>query len=195
MRRLPAFRPDELSPEQRSLYDQLLAGPRASASDSFPLVDTEGGLQGPLNAWLLNARLGDGFDAVGAAIRFGLTLKPRVRELVIFAVAYHYRCDFELYAHRRIGAAAGLSTDEIDQLARGEHPRLDSEHERTALATATSLLASGDLDDVDYARAITAFGEGGLFEILSLVGWYTLLALQLNVFRVPPANDGVQGIG
>jgi 4-carboxymuconolactone decarboxylase len=194
VRRIPAFTPDELDPQQRRLYDRILGGPRAGASDAFPLVDTGGGLQGPLNAWLLNTELGGAFDVVGAAIRFGLTLSPRPRELVIFAVAHHYRCPFELYAHRRIGAAAGLSQDEIEQLSRGETPPLESDADRTALATAKSLLAGGDLSDDEYARAVAAFGEGGLFEILSLVGWYTLLALQLNVFRVPPADEA-QGIG
>lgn len=188
MRRIPAFGPDDLDPERRALYDRILAGPR-SGSPAFPLVDDRGGLQGPLNAWLLNTELGAAFDVVGAAIRFGLTLPPRARELVIFAVAHYYRCPFELYAHRRIGAAAGLSEQEIEQLARGEKPALESEPERVALETAKSLLATGDLADDEYARAVASFGEDGLFEILSLVGWYTLLALQLNVFRVPPAGE------
>ena len=194
MRRLTPFHPGALRPEQQLLYERILAGPRASATDSFPLVDDDGGLQGPLNAWLLNTELGAAFDAVGAAVRFGLTFPPRARELVILAVAHHYRCPFELYAHRRIAAAAGLSADEIELIARGEEPPLGSELDRAALATAKRLLATGDLEDDEYARAVAAFGEDGLFELLSLVGWYGLLALQLNAFRVPPADDD-QGMG
>jgi AhpD family alkylhydroperoxidase len=194
VRRLPAFSPAALGSEQRDLYERILAGPRASATDSFPLVDDEGRLQGPLNAWLLNPELGAAFDAVGAAVRFGLTLPPRPRELAILAVAHHYRCPFELYAHRRIAGAAGLSADEIERVARGDEPPLESELDRAALATARRLLAAGDLDDDEYDRAVTALGEDGLFELSSLVGWYGLLALQLNVFRVPPADDA-QGIG
>jgi AhpD family alkylhydroperoxidase len=194
VRRLPLFSPAELTPERRRLYDRILAGPRASATDSFPLVDADGGLQGPLNAWLLNTELGAAFDAVGAAVRFGLTLPPRARELVILAVAHHYRCPFELYAHRRIAAAAGLSSAEVEAVARGDEPPLEAELDRAALATAKRLLVGGDLDDDEYARALAAFGEEGLFELMSLVGWYALLAFQLNVFRVPPADDA-QGIG
>jgi len=147
-----------------------------------------------LNAWLLNTELGAAFDAVGAAVRFGLTLPPRPRELVILAVAHHYECPFELYAHRRIADAVGLSADEIERVASGDEPPLESELDRVALATAKRLLVEGDLDDDEYARAVAALGEGGLFELLSLVGWYGLLALQLNVFRVPPAEEA-QGIG
>ena len=47
------------------------------------------------------------------------------------------------------------------------------------------LAADGDLDDSAYDAAVDALGEDGLFELLTLVGYYGALALQLRVFRVP----------
>ena len=47
----------------------------------------------------------------------------------------------------------------------------------------------GDLDDAEYREAVDHLGTAGLFELLTLVGYYATLALQLRVFRVP-APDG-----
>ena len=44
--------------------------------------------------------------------------------------------------------------------------------------------ADGDLDDGAYAEAVEQLGAAGLFELLTLVGYYATLALQLRVFRV-----------
>ncbi len=53
------------------------------------------------------------------------------------------------------------------------------------MARTTHLLATeGDLDDTAYADALAVLGEPGLFELLTLVGYYATLALQLRVLRV-----------
>ena len=52
-----------------------------------------------------------------------------------------------------------------------------------------ALVARGDLDDAEYREAVDHLGPAGLFELLTLVGYYATLALQLRVFRVP-APDG-----
>ena len=49
--------------------------------------------------------------------------------------------------------------------------------------TAAALAARGDLDDAEYREA-GQLGADGLFELLTLVGYYATLALQLRVFRV-----------
>ena len=48
---------------------------------------------------------------------------------------------------------------------------------------------AGDLDDAEYAEAVGHLGPSGLFELLTLVGYYATLALQLRVFRVPAPED------
>ena len=55
--------------------------------------------------------------------------------------------------------------------------------------TVAALLTRGDLDDAEYREAVGHLGTTGLFELLTLVGYYAMLALQLRVFRVP-APDG-----
>jgi 4-carboxymuconolactone decarboxylase len=62
--------------------------------------------------------------------------------------------------------------------------------EAVVARTAGALVARGDLDDAEYLEAVEVVGTAGLFELLTLVGYYATLALQLRVFRVP-APDGI----
>jgi 4-carboxymuconolactone decarboxylase len=55
--------------------------------------------------------------------------------------------------------------------------------------TAAALAARGDLDDAEYREAAGQLGADGLFELLTLVGYYATLALQLRVFRVPAPEE------
>jgi 4-carboxymuconolactone decarboxylase len=70
----------------------------------------------------------------------------------------------------------------------GRHTAL-AVRESVVARTAAALLERGDLDDAEYREAVGQVGTEGLFELLTLVGYYATLALQLRVFRVP-APDG-----
>jgi len=52
------------------------------------------------------------------------------------------------------------------------------------IRTVRSLLASGDVGDEDFTALADHVGAAGVFELTTLVGYYTTLALQLKVFRV-----------
>ena len=57
--------------------------------------------------------------------------------------------------------------------------------EAVVARTTAALAARGDLDDAEYLAAAAELGPDGLFELLTLVGYYATLALQLRVFRIP----------
>jgi alkylhydroperoxidase family enzyme len=57
--------------------------------------------------------------------------------------------------------------------------------ETVVARTTVALLTRGDLTDAEYRTATDHLGPDGLFELLTLVGYYATLALQLRVFRVP----------
>ncbi|MBO0806243.1 MAG: carboxymuconolactone decarboxylase family protein [Nocardiopsaceae bacterium] len=181
--------PDEMTDEQRSFYQLFATGRRAQPGSPFSLVDEAGRLQGPPAAWVLTPRVGRALEQVGGAMRYELSLSARAREIAILLVAHHHRSPFELYAHTRAGAAAGLSEEDLGALADGRPPAFTAEEERAAYAVTTRILAAGALDDAEYARAVGVLGAGGLFELVTLVGWYSLVAVQLAVFGLlPPAG-------
>lgn len=189
-KRLPPLDPIAFDDAQRQLYENYASGQRAQGSAGFRLVTDDGALIGPPAAWMLSPQLGLGLERAGYALRFGLSLSARLREIVILLVAAAEDSDFERFAHRQAARAAGLADSEIAALESGGafNPRDDAEH---AVVVLTGLLLrTGTLDDAQWSAARDALGHQGVFEVVTLVGWYRLMALQLRVFALePPAEQ------
>jgi 4-carboxymuconolactone decarboxylase len=210
--RIPKLEPSSLDAEQRALYDAIAGGRRAQGPQRFRLTDADGCLEGPFNAFLLQPRLGSALQALGAAVRYETGLDDRCREIAILAVAAHWRSAFEWYAHAAVARAAGLTDADLAavraldttsepcvtqdpvatcelgaELAGGPGPLAG--REAVIARTAAALAARGDLDDAEYREATAELGLDGLFELLTLVGYYATLALQLRVFRVQAPGE------
>jgi 4-carboxymuconolactone decarboxylase len=183
MSRVVKFEPSSLDPEQRALYDAIAGGRRAQGPQVFNLVDEDGRLEGPFNAFLLQPKVGSALQALGASVRYDTGLADRSREIAILVVAAHWQSEFEQQAHEAIGRSVGLGDSELAALR--EH-RYDgfAGAEAVVAGTVDALVVRGDLTDDEYATAIVAVGETGLFELLTLVGYYATLALQLRVLRI-----------
>jgi 4-carboxymuconolactone decarboxylase len=106
-------------------------------------------------------------------------------ELSILQVAHHAESAFQVAAHERIAYDAGFTHDQLAALRDGRQPELGDPAERTVWRTVDRLVTTGDLDDVAYAEAVSTLGEAATVELVTVVGYYLLLALQLRVFRVP----------
>jgi 4-carboxymuconolactone decarboxylase len=180
--RLPALRPDDLDAEQRDVYDAIVGGPRPS--NVFSFMDAEGRLLGPFNAMLYSPAVGDPLQDLGAALRFRTSFTKREREIATLAVAARLRSDYEWYAHERIGRRAGLTEDELTALRTGADPVLADARERVVHEAARALAADGDLSAPVFAEAVATLGRPAVVELVTLVGYYSALALQLRVFRV-----------
>ena len=182
--RIPKYAPASLDEAQRSLYDAIAGGRRAQGPQVFRIVDDEGQLEGPFNAFLLQPVLGHALQSVGSAVRYQTTLEDRAREIAILVVAAVWQCDFEVYAHEAVGRSVGLTDAELEGIRSATYDVLSEADERTLARTVHALAVRGDLDDDEYGRAVEALGPPQLFEVLTLVGYYAALALQLRVFRV-----------
>ncbi|MEU6549043.1 carboxymuconolactone decarboxylase family protein [Streptomyces sp. NPDC046915] len=115
-------------------------------------------------------------------MRYGSVLGDRARELAILAVAAHWGSAFEREAHEAVGRIAGLTGPEMSALRSGTMPELTDPAERAAVRATAAPLRNRALSDEEYADAVSAVGERGLFELTTLVGHYTTPALQLRVF-------------
>lgn len=175
------IRPHQMNAAQRALYGKIAHGTRA-ANSAFPLVDETGGLTGPFDAMLLAPAIGEALQALGSTLRFNGQLTHRAREIAILLVAHHRSSPFEIAAHEAVGRQVGLSTTDLTELAAGEAPSSADGYERSIAELVTCLLGGGGLDDQSYQTAVQQLGEPLLFEIVVLVGYYSLLAVQLSVF-------------
>ncbi len=182
--RVQSFEPGALAPAQRELFEAIAGGPRAQGPQHFALTRPDGSLRGPFNAFLLAPELGGALQNLGAAIRYRGALTARAREIAILLVAAHWDSEFEREAHEAVGAASGLTPDELSALRDGDPTAFAGDE--AVVATATVQLLAGDLDDELWRIASEAIGAEVVFELTTLVGYYSTLALQLRVFRVAP---------
>jgi len=190
--RIPKIAPSALDDEQRALYDAITGGRRAQGPQLFRLTDSEGRLEGPFNAFLLQPRLGSALQALGSSVRYDTGLDDRCREIAILVVAAHWASDFEWYAHEAIARSVGLADAELAAIRDDRHAELAG-REALVARTVAALLTRGDLEDTEYGEVVEHLGSAGLFELLTLVGYYATLALQLRVFRVPAPGSPAPG--
>ncbi len=164
--------PDALSPAQRAVHDAILAGPR-------------GRVEGPLRVWLLSPGLADKAQALGAFCRYGTTLPARLSELAILTTGAFWRSGFEWAVHAPIAAAAGLDPMVIEAIRRGDTPAFARPDEAAVHAFARELHMDHAVCDATYARAVDALGVQGVVDLVGILGYYTLISMTINAFRVP----------
>jgi 4-carboxymuconolactone decarboxylase len=167
------------------LYDEICGGRRASAERPRGPVDADGRLTGPFNAMLYSPAVGGPLQRLGVALRYSSSLPDITRELVILAVAAHHGSDYERQAHQQVAARLGVDEDAFAAVEAGESPSAHPEA-AVALELARAILRA-DLPDADAIEALRgSLGDAGIFELSTLVGYYSTLAVQMALFDVRP---------
>jgi len=187
--RIPEFLPADMTPRQLDFHGRYTTGPRADPSSPFRLSDERGVLLGPPSAWVLAPEIGLALEQLGWQMRYGIHLSDKGREAAILAVAYHERSPFELYAHEAAGRAAGFTDEDLAAIAERRVPADADEELVTVLEAAWRLLDAGTLDDAEFASAVDVLGLPRVFELVTLVGYYRMVALQLAAFRILPPSS------
>jgi len=175
---------NNLSPEQKELYDSIASGPRAEKRKS--LVDEHGNLTGPFNAFLHNPALGKHWSAIGETLRFRTRLDRRLFELAVLIIAVHWWSGHEWAAHSALARAEGVSDDVIAALREGRRPVFARPDEEIVHAFVHELVVARRVGDAAYAEAVSLIGEEQMVELVNTCGYYIALAAMLNAFDVHP---------
>jgi 4-carboxymuconolactone decarboxylase len=112
-------------------------------------------------------------------------LSPKLTEFAILIAARNWTSYYEWNSHSQEAVTAGLSAAVIAAVADGRRPEQMTEDEGILFDFCTELLHNQSISDLTYARAVAKFGEPGVVEAASLVGYYTYLAMVMNTARTP----------
>jgi hypothetical protein len=96
--RLPLIPPAELTPPQKSLYDDMRKGISANFN-AFKVEREDGALMGPWNAWLHEPPIGAAMWNLTMAMTAGAVLPDDVRQIAILTVGARFGAAYERYAH------------------------------------------------------------------------------------------------
>ena len=176
--RLAPIDEQSLTPEQRRVRDTIAAGPR-------------GGARGPFPALLRSPELAQRAAYLGEFLRFNTSLPPRLSEMAILITARAWTAQYEWFAHAPLAIKGGLSEKIVAAIAERRRPEGMQPDEAALYEFCTELHHDHGASDATYARAVEAFGERGVVEIIGLSGYYVMVAMTLNVAQVP-LPDGTE---
>jgi 4-carboxymuconolactone decarboxylase len=179
MSRLPYIRHDDLNAEGQAVWDGIVG------SRGAELVNEQGGLIGPFNAFVQAPHVGRRLGSLGQVLRFGTSIERRLSEIAIITVGTRWKAEFEWWAHARMAREHGVADAVVDAIGQGQDPAFEADDERAVYAVARQLTDTGRLDQDAYDAARQLLGDTGLVELVSLCGYYTLISFLLNAFAVP----------
>ena len=181
MSRLPDLTRAAMTDEQQRIHDEIVSGPR-------------GRVEGPLKIWLNSPGLADAAQKLGAYIRFGSRLAPRLSELAIIVTGAHYQAEYEWFAHVRFAHEAGIPEAVTEAIRKGETPELPDADQRIVHAVAVELTRDHKLSDATFNEAVEVLGLPALVDLIGVVGYYGMVSLTLNTFEIP-TPDGSTAFG
>lgn len=182
--RLTPIQPEDLTPEQRPLYDDMREG-IAKNFKGFVAIRDDGALVGPWNPWLHEPAFGKASWDLVRALADKPSLPRPVREVAILVTGAHFKSAYEIYAHVLVGEQRGLSDAKLATIVAGQRPVDLTREESIAYDFASALVNGGVLPELTYKTAVDAFGQHGAAELSYLVGLYCLVSVTLNTFDVP----------
>ena len=175
--RLPALRPDQLSPEQKAINDAIASGPRGNSS-------------GPFQSWLRSPELADRLQKVGEYVRFQTSLPKPLNEFAILVAGRYWNSAFEWAYHYPLAIRGGVEASVLKDLSDGRAPGGMSDDEALVYGFSTELRRDKAVSDATYARALARFGERGIIDLVAVNGYYDVVCMTLNVAQVPvPAGS------
>ena len=172
MTRVPEVLPDQLSPEQRKVHDLI--------------VSTRGGvIRGPFAMWIRNANLAAAANALGNAVRLEGKLDAKLFELIILVIARQWSAQYEWFAHAQEAERVGLDPAIIEAIRTHRVPSFKSPRETVIYEMVRELIDTRNLSDATYNRARNMFAIDLVMEVVTVAGFYTLVAMMLNAFDAP----------
>lgn len=155
------------------------------------LIIQGAGVSGPYSAYIRTPRFMKLHQAASDYFR-KCSLKPRERELIVLMTVRHLGARYAWGVNARIFLEGGMERAVIDAINAEETPPLTDPSEKMICRVVSEILSSNSLSDAGYAAAVKQLGEERLVETVAAVGFYSSIALTLNVFDVdPPAETPV----
>ena len=173
----PRFKPlveSALSEAQLKAVREVASGPRGQLNPD-----------GPSALLLRSPDLMSRTQKVGEYLRFNSSLPRRLNEFAILITARQWNAQLEWFVHQPLAVKAGVAPAVTADLAQGRHPAGMAEDEEIVYQFCKEVHETKTVSDSVFKAAVDKFGERGVIDLIGLTGYYTMLAMVLNVARQP----------
>jgi len=175
--RLPPLPRESMSDAQKNAWDRFTA-----ARGQRPF--------GPFVPLSRSPELMLAAQSTGDYLRFKSPLTPRIREMAILLACRYWGQEYEWAVHYPLALEAGLRREIVESISNGRRPYGTDEEEDAAYELVFEILHNKRVSDLSWKRAVQAYGEGGVVDLLGVTGYYSFLAVVLNAARTPPPASG-----
>jgi len=176
MTRIKDWKVDDLTNEQKEIHDAIINGPR-------------GHVVGPLRIWLNNPGLARSAQTVGAYARYGTSLPQALSELAILTTGRVWSSEFEWEHHAPLAIQGGIDPKHVDTIILGKRPLFEKPEEQAVFDFAAEANILKNVSDITYKKLVDILGESAAIDIVGICGYYSLISMTLNVFKVPRDTD------
>jgi 4-carboxymuconolactone decarboxylase len=165
-----------LDERQKQLADEI-AGARS------------GHVRGPFVIWLRIPEIADKANQFGNVLRRQGTLDRRLFELMVLIVARRWTAQYEWFAHERNAIAAGVPADIIDAIRERRVPAFADDGDRLVYEIVTEIDETRGLSQAAFDRGVAFLGLDTMIEFVTAMGFYSSVAMMINVFEAPVPGD------
>ncbi len=177
--RLAVIDEPQMNEAQRALMEAIRSGPRGASITP----------RGPFAVWLHAPEFGQLAQALGGHCRYKTSLEPRQSEFAILCTARLWRAQYEWFAHEPMAAKAGVKPQTIKDLRAGRLPKSAPKDERAIYDFIQELYKTKRVSDRNHKRVHAVLGDAGTVELVGILGYYVMISMTLNVFRMMPPAD------
>jgi 4-carboxymuconolactone decarboxylase len=167
---------EQMTPEQQDAYRSL--------------IETRGRLPGPNKIYVHNLKLAKVMGPLGAHFRNGYSLSER--EIAVCIITSTFHAAYPTNAHERAAKVAGLPPDTVEAILSGLPTAFSDKREQIVYEMATCLAHARWVSKGLYDRAVDALGHVGITDVITLMGYYTSVAMTLAFYDVPADAPGME---
>ena len=171
MSRLPELRPDQLTPEQKRVYDEI--------------AGTRRGVRGPFAIWLTVPELAERALRLQQLFNYESRLEKRLMQLMMITTARLWSAQFAWFIHASHAVDRGIAPDAVQAIKENRPPAFERADEQLVYDVVIELDRDKTVSDATYRRAEAMLGREGLVELVAATGFYVMVAMTLNAFDAP----------
>ena len=176
MTRIKDWTVENLTEEQKEIHDNIVSGPR-------------GHVVGPLRIWLNNPGLARSAQTVGEYARYGTSLSKGLSELAIITTGRVWSSAFEWEHHAPLAIEGGIDPENVNIISIGQRPNFKKAEEEAVFDFAAEANILKNVSDNTYNNLVNILNETAAIDIVGICGYYSLISMTLNVFKVPNDTD------
>ena len=175
--RLPTIPPEQYNEEQKKAAEEFLAARKV------PVF-------GPFQAMMHSPQMMSLARATCDYLRYHSAIGNELSELVILITAREWSQDYEWWLHYPIALKNGVNKDVADAIGDRRRPVHMSADDEIVYDFVTELQRTKRVSDTTFARAEQRFGKKGVVDMTGICGYYTFLAMELNMGRYEFEGEG-----